>query len=168
MKKKSIVKKGYVNDFLMTRTSNFFFDLMVVAGIAAIDITLMKDYWGALLILGVVGLIITFLYNKLIARNLFKDYYDEQFLAMFGMLTGTASTGVMLLREIDPEYKTPAQDNLVYQTLPAILFGFPIMLIAPKTPEMPFVVLGVLVVYFIVLNVILFRNSIFKKKPKGE
>ena len=36
MKKKGIVKKEYTNNFLMTRASNFFFDIMVVAGIAAI------------------------------------------------------------------------------------------------------------------------------------
>ena len=102
-----------------------------------------------------------------VAKTLFKEYSDEQFLAMYGMLTGTASTGVMLLREIDPEYKTPVQDNLVYQTLPAILFGFPLMLIAPHTPDIPYIVLGILVAFFIVLNLILFRSKIFKKKSKA-
>ncbi len=31
---------------------------------------------------------------------------------MFGMLTGTASRGMILLREIDPNYETPAANNL--------------------------------------------------------
>lgn len=44
---------------------------------------------------------------------------------MYGMLTGTASTGIILLREIDKDFKTPAADNLVYQNSPAIVFGFP-------------------------------------------
>ena len=35
------------------------------------------------------------------------------------MLTGTASTGMILLREIDGSYRTPASENLVYQSLPA-------------------------------------------------
>jgi ESS family glutamate:Na+ symporter len=109
-----------------------------------------------------------YLYNVIVARSLFKEYQDEQFLAMFGMLTGTASTGVMLLREVDPEFKTPVQDNLVYQTLPAILFGFPIMLIAPMTPNSPFLIVGLLVVFFIVLNVILFRSKIFSKTNKAN
>ena len=41
-----------------------------------------------------------------------------------GMLTGTASTGVILLREIDGNFKTPAADNLVYQTFPACTTKF--------------------------------------------
>ncbi|MBQ3185396.1 MAG: hypothetical protein IJB54_05385, partial [Firmicutes bacterium] len=36
LNKKSIVKRGYLNNFLLTRCSNFFFDIMIVAGIAAI------------------------------------------------------------------------------------------------------------------------------------
>ncbi|MBQ5879149.1 MAG: hypothetical protein IIW59_03510, partial [Alistipes sp.] len=38
----------------------------------------------------VVGLIITYVYNLWVARTLFKDYPEEQFLMMYGMLTGTA------------------------------------------------------------------------------
>ena len=166
LNKKNIVKKQYTNNFLMNRISNFCFDLMVVAGIAAIDLTLIADYWLILLILGVVGLVITYVYNRVVAHVLFKEYEDEQFLAMYGMLTGTASTGIMLLREVDPEFKTPVQDNLVYQTLPAIVFGFPIMLIAPMTPKSPYLVLGLLAVFFVVMNVILFRSKIFKKLAK--
>ncbi len=161
--KAKILKKQYVNNFLMNRISNLCFDLMIVAGIAAIDLTLIANYWGMLLILGVVGLAITYLYNMFVAKTLFKEYADEQFLAMYGMLTGTASTGVMLLREIDPEYKTPVQDNLVYQTLPAIVFGFPIMFLLPIAPDAPYLILGICVALFIVMNVILFRSKLFPK-----
>ena len=57
LKKKNVIKKDYTNDFLMTRTSNFFFDIMVVAGIAAIRLGMLQDYWGIILIMGVVGLV---------------------------------------------------------------------------------------------------------------
>ena len=168
LSKKNVLKKQYVNNFLLNRMSNFCFDLMIVAGIAAIDITLIANYWGLLLILGAAGLIVTYFYVRFVSRSLFKEYADEQFLAMYGMLTGTASTGIMLLREIDPQFKTPVQDNLVYQTLPAIVFGFPIMLIAPVTPNSPYLVLGLLVVFFIVMNVILFRRKIFRKRAEKK
>ncbi|MFR5782011.1 MAG: hypothetical protein ACLUEK_09320, partial [Oscillospiraceae bacterium] len=110
LKKKRIIKKEYTNAFLMTRASNFFFDIMVVAGIAAIRFSVLKDYWGIILIMGVVGLVITYVYNYFVAKKLFPEYVEEQFLTMYGMLTGTASTGVILLREIDGEFKTPALD----------------------------------------------------------
>ena len=164
LKKKGIAKREYTNNFLLTRASNFFYDIMVVAGIAAIRLDLIDDYWGILLILGVAGLIITYIYNRVVVNVLFKEYREEQFLAMYGMLTGTASTGVILLREIDGEFKTPVSDNLVYQNFPAIAFGFPIMLLATLAPVKPVLTLILLALFLIVMNVILFRAQIFGKK----
>ena len=57
--RKDIIHRQYINSFLMTRTSNFFFDIMVVAGIAAIRLSVLENYWGIMLIMGVVGLVIT-------------------------------------------------------------------------------------------------------------
>ena len=162
LKKKNIIKKEYTNSFLLTRASNFFFDIMVVAGIAAIRLGVLKDYWGIILIMGVVGFVSTYFYNHFVAKTLFKEYQEEQFLMMYGMLTGTASTGIILLREIDGNFKTPAADNMVYQNFPAIVFGFPLMLLATLAPVKPMLTLGILIVFFIVMNIILFRSYIFK------
>ena len=164
LKKKGIAKREYTNNFLLTRASNFFYDIMVVAGIAAIRLDLIDNYWGILLILGVVGLVITYAYNRVVVNVLFKEYKEEQFLAMYGMLTGTASTGVILLREVDGDFKTPVADNLVYQNFPAIVFGFPIMLLATLAPVKPVLTLCLLALFLAVLNVILFRAQIFGKK----
>ena len=164
LKKKGIAQREYTNNFLLTRASNFFYDIMVVAGIAAIRLDLIDNYWGILLILGVVGLVITYAYNRVVVNVLFKEYKEEQFLAMYGMLTGTASTGVILLREVDGDFKTPVSDNLVYQNFPAIAFGFPIMLLATLAPVKPVLTLILLTLFLIVMNVILFRAQIFGKK----
>ncbi|MBE6577449.1 MAG: hypothetical protein E7653_04865 [Ruminococcaceae bacterium] len=164
--KKNVVKKKYTNNFLMTRASNFFFDIMVVAGIAAIRLDILEDYWGIMLILGVAGAVITYAYNRLVAKTLFGDYVEEQFLAMYGMLTGTASTGIILLREVDVDFKTPTSDNLVYQNFPAIAFGFPMMFLATLAPDKPILTFIIFILFFAVMNVILFRNQIFKRKNK--
>lgn len=166
LKNAKIVKKEYINDFLMTRISNFFFDIMVVAGIAAIRLGILGRYWGIMLILGVVGLVITYIYNLYVARKLFKEYSEEQFLMMYGMLTGTASTGTILLREIDGDFETPAADNMVYQNFPAIVFGFPIMLLATLAPKKPVLTLIILIDFFVILNIVLFRSFLFKRKKK--
>ena len=162
-KRAGAMKKDYINDFLMTRVSNFFFDVMVVAGIAAIRLGILQQYWGVMLILGVVGLFITYFYNLWVAKALFPDYPQEQFLMMYGMLTGTASTGIILLREIDGDFKTPAADNMVYQNFPAIVFGFPMMLLATLAPVKPILTFVILVVFFIAMNILLFRSKIFKR-----
>ncbi len=166
LRKKNLIHREYTNDFLMTRASNFFFDLMVVAGIAAIRLSALEKYWGIILIMGVVGLFSTYFYNLFIAKKLFPEYAQEQFLTMYGMLTGTASTGVILLREIDGDFKTPAADNMVYQNFPAIVFGFPLMLLATLAPVKPYLTLIILIGFFLVMNLILFRSFIFKPKKK--
>lgn len=162
--RKNIIHRMYLNNFLMTRISNFFFDVMVVAGIAAIRIHLLKNSWHALIIMGVVGLITTFAYNYFVAEKLFPEYKREQFLMMYGMLTGTASTGIILLREVDHDFSTPASDNMVYQNFPAIVFGFPLMFLATLAPVKPVMTLIILTGFFLVLNIILFRKKIFRTK----
>lgn len=166
LKKKKIVKKEYINPFLMKRISCFFFDLMIVAGIAAIKIDVVRSYWGVMIVLGVVGAIVTFYYNRFVARSLFPKYSEQQFMVMYGMLTGTASTGIILLREIDKDFSTPASDNLVYQNFPAIVLGFPMMLLAAKAPESPLMVLIICAGFFIILNILLFRRKIFGTNDK--
>lgn len=164
LNKHGLVRRKHTNDFLMTRCSNFFYDLMVVAGVAAIRLGILENYWGIMLILGVVGLFITYFYNLFVAKKLFPAYPQEQFLMMYGMLTGTASTGIILLREIDGDFKTPAADNMVYQNLPAIVFGFPMMLLATLAPVKPALTMVILILFFVVMNLILFRSVIFKRK----
>ena len=168
LRKKSIMHREYINNFLLTRTSNFFFDVMIVSGIAAIRLDILEKYWGIALIIGLVGLVITYAYNRIVAKVLFKKYEEEQFLAMYGMLTGTASTGIILLREIDGDFKTPAADNLVYQNFPAILLGFPMLILATLAPKNTVLTLLIIIAYFIVLNVVLFRSLIFRKRLKGS
>ena len=140
---------------------------MVTASIAAIRMSIIGKYWAVLLVMGVVGLVITYVYVYYVCRKLFPAYAEQQFLAMFGMLTGTASTGVILLREIDGDFKTPVADNLVYQNFPAMIFGFPILLLATMAPTQPYLTLGIVFVFMIAINILLFRSLIFKKKVKA-
>jgi len=164
LQKKQIIHRCYTNNFLLTRATNFFFDIMVTAGIAAIRMSIIGKYWAVLLAMGIVGLVITYVYVYFVCRKLFPDYTEQQFLAMYGMLTGTASTGIILLREIDGDFKTPVADNLVYQNFPAMVFGFPILLLATMAPTKPYMTLGIVVVFVIAINILLFRSFLFRKK----
>ena len=168
-RKRNVISREYLNNFMLSRISGFVFDLMIVAGIAAIKIDLIAEYWYTLLILAVYGALSTYFYLKFVCKKLFPKYEQEQFLAMYGMLTGTASTGMILLREIDKNFETPVAENLVYQNLPAIVFGFPIMLLvswAPTSDGTTYAVLGICILLCLALNVLLFRSKIFKKKEK--
>ena len=164
--KKGIVRRQHISAFLMTRLSGFFFDVMIVAGIAAIRINVLKGYWPVILIMGLVGAFSTYFYVHFVSKTFFPAYAEEQFMVTYGMLTGTASTGIILLRELDPDFKTPAAENLVYQNFPAMIFGFPMMLLAAIAPDQPVLVLLIMLGFFIAMNLILFRSRIFKKKSK--
>jgi ESS family glutamate:Na+ symporter len=114
---------------------------------------------------------VTYFLLRFTCKRLFPNYEDEAWLAMYGMLTGTASTGVILLRERDPGFETPAANNLVYQQLWAIVFGFPMLLllaVAPQGITKSWITLGLLVVLFIVIEIIAFRSFIFRRKAKKE
>ena len=169
LKKDKIMTHSYVNDYMMGRISGLAFDVMIVSGIAAIDWENLKGLLWPLLIICTFGGIATFLYLKFICKKIYPDYEYEGFFSMFGMLTGTASTGMILLREIDPNFETPAASNLVLQQVPAIAFGAPILLVmsfAAESLSNSLITLGLVVALFIVYNLILLRRFIFKKKSK--
>lgn len=166
LRKKSILYREYRDNFLLTRASNFCFDIMIISGIAAIRLDTLGKYWGILLILGLSGAIATYVYIRIITKKLFPLYREEQFLMMYGMLTGTASTGTILLREIDGEFETPATENMIYQNLPAIALGFPMMLLATLAPKKPILTLIIFLAYFIALNLLLFRKTILRRRKK--
>ena len=170
LRKKKIMTHTYINSYMMTRLSGLFFDIMIVAGIAAIDWQDLEGLLLPLVIICSIGGAATFFYLKFICKRIFPDYEYEGFFSMFGMLTGTASTGMILLREIDPNYETPAANNLVLQQVPAIAFGAPILLLmsfAAGSFTNSLIVFGILIFLFIVYNMITLRNYIFKKKNKN-
>jgi ESS family glutamate:Na+ symporter len=167
LKDRKIMNLTYINSYMMNRLSGLFFDIMIVAGIAAIDWQNLEGVLWPLIIVCTAGAIVTFLYLKFVCNKIYKGYEYEAFFAMFGMLTGTASTGMILLREIDPNYETPAADNLVLQGFPAIIFGAPIFLLVSFSAESfknALITMGIVTVLFIVYNCITLRKYIFKRK----
>ena len=173
LRKKGIIHREYTNNFMLNRISGFMFDLMVVASIAAINLSAFKhkEFWIPILLLCTVGAVITYWYTSKVCRHLFPDYSDEMFLAMYGMLTGTASTGVILLREVDPLFSTPASHNIIYQNLWSIVLGAPMLLllgVIPKSMTHLYISFAILVVMFIVILILQYRDVIFKKRAKAE
>lgn len=173
LRKTKLMKRDYINNFMMNRISGFMFDIMVIASIAAIDLNafLIPNFIIPLSIICVLGAVASYIYLRRVCKRIFPMYEDAAFLSLYGMLTGTASTGAILLREVDPKFETQASDNLVYHQPWAILFGFPMFLllgVAPQSIEKCLMTLGICVALFVLMNIILFRKGIFKKKNKSE
>ena len=164
--KKKVIMRNYTNNYLLDRISGFMFDLMIIAGVAAIDFSKLQDLIIPLIIICALGAIVSFVVVLKACKVLYPTYQYEAFFCMFGMLTGTASNGIILLREIDPKFSTPAADNLVFQNFPAIIFGFPIMLLlnlAPNGLTQSLITLVILIALFTAFNIFIY----YKKKPKN-
>ena len=160
LRKNGIMKRQYQNNYLLNRISGLAFDVMIIAGIASIDFSDITKLWIPFLITILAGTFGTYFWLKFMSNKIYKGYEDESFLAMFGMLTGTISSGVLLVREIDPEYKTPAANNLVTGSGTAIIFGAPLLVLiglAPKSLTMTLIVLGLVVVYLAFLLFMIFK-----------
>lgn len=168
-KKVNIIQREYINNYMLDRISGLCFDIMIVAGTAAISFENLRSIWLPLVLVCTIGAVVTFCYVLRCAKHLYPGYEYEGFFSMFGMLTGTASNGMILLREIDPKFETPASNNLVLQTLPAIVFGFPVLLLmgfAPQSFHNTMLTLIILVAAFLAYSLFIFRKKIFKKKSK--
>ena len=161
LRAKGVIHREYTNNYMLNRISGFMFDIMVVASIAAIDLSAFRyrEFWLPLLLECVLGAVVTYLYTKKVCKRLFPTYSDEMFLAMYGMLTGTASTGVILLRELDPNFDTPASHNLIYQNLWAIVLGAPMLLMlgfVARSMTHLYVCFAILLVLFVLIAVFQF------------
>ena len=172
LKKTGIIKREYTNNFMQNRISGFLFDLMVVASIAAIrlDAYTERPFIIPLSLICVAGAVVSYLYLNPLCAKIFPQYRHEAFLSLYGMLTGTVSTGIILLREMDPRFETQASDNLVYHQPWAIVFGFPMLLllpVAPQTEGKGWITLGIVILLFLIMQVILFRKQVFRKH-KGK
>ena len=160
LRKAKIMTHQYQNNYLLSRISGVAFDFMIVAGIASIDISDLTGYWVPFLLMAVVGGVITFMYLLYMCKKMYPDYVYEGFFAMFGMLTGTISSGVLLLREVDPELKTPASNDLITGSSFGIAFGAPVLLLvsfAPKSTMTVFATVGLAASYLAALLLYIFK-----------
>jgi len=156
------VNRQYQNNYLLNRISGFFFDLMIVSGIASINLEDVSGLWLPFVLLSLAGGAITWYYLKYVCRSTYGDYWREGLISMYGMLTGTIGSGVLLLREIDPELNTPAANNLVVGSSYAIVLGAPLLVfvsLAAKSTLLCFVTLGLAAAYWAVLTLLLCRKK---------
>ena len=174
LKAGGVIRRQYQNNYLLNRLSGAFFDVMIVAGIASINIEDIRGLFVPFILLVVAGAVVTWLHLARVCKAVYGDYYYEGLISMYGMLTGTISSGVLLLREIDPNMKTPAANNLITGSSFGILLGAPVLVLvglAPKSDMMCIVTLVLVLVYLVVLDVVIYRAGKRKRtrvRPQGR
>jgi glutamate:Na+ symporter, ESS family len=160
MQKVKIVTRQYQNNYLLSRLSGVFFDIMIVAGIAAINIDDLAGLWVPFILMAVLGGLVTWYYLKIVCKKVYPSYYYEGLFSMYGMMVGPISSGILLLREIDPNFDTPAANNLISGSSYAIILGAPLLILigmAYKSTLMTFISLGLILIYFVLVNLLIFK-----------
>ena len=171
LRKKKLMSRGYINNYHMDRISGFFFDLMIVAGVAAIEIDDIKRYIVPIVILSTVGAFATLIYIRKVSKHCFPGFEHEMFLMSFGTLTGTASNGMILMKEIDPDLRTPVSNLYILSNFPAMVMIAPLLLLlnfAGSSFTNALIACGIFFVLWLVYTVFLFRRKIFKKAYKNK
>ena len=101
----------------MERISGAALDFLVVSAVATIRLEVVLANWIPLTVLCVAGTLWTTWCVVFIAPKIFRDAWFERAIAEFGQATGVTATGLMLLRTVDPESKTPAAMSFGYKQL---------------------------------------------------
>jgi glutamate:Na+ symporter, ESS family len=142
---------------LLDRLTGVMADYLIAASIMAISLTIAWRYALPILLMAGSGGVVTFYALRFTSSRLFKHYRFERFIGIFGEMTGTVTSGLALIRILDPEYRSPVAQDLVLSSATALALGFPLLatISIPFTIyegrlEGYFVLSGLLAAYFVV------------------
>ncbi len=171
LRQHNLMHRVYINNYQMDRISGFSFDLMIVAGVAAIEINDIRNYILPVVILSVVGAVCTYIYVRKVTKECFKGFEHEMFLMTYGTMTGTASNGMILMKEIDPGLRTPTSSLYILSNFPAMVMIAPLLCLlsfASSSAHQAVIAFLIFFVLWAAYTIFLFRRRIFKKKYAGK
>jgi ESS family glutamate:Na+ symporter len=119
----------YMNDFLLQRIGGGVFDFMVAASIAGISFTVIQEYIWPIIILTTIGGFFTAGYTIWFGKRIYEKAPLEHIVTFFGMHTGTLSTGMALLREVDPTFESGTAEDMVFGSGLALFLGIPMLIL---------------------------------------
>lgn len=115
----------YVDKKIITRIGSCASDYLLAFGVATIKISIVIKYAMPILILSVLGLASCLFFVYVIGRKLFHNFWFERSIFVYGWITGTVAIGTLLLRIVDPEFRSKAlQDYGIAYVLISIIEVF--------------------------------------------
>lgn len=101
----------YVDKKVITHIGSSATDYLVAFGVATIRISVIIKYLVPILILAGIGITFVSLYLYFVSRKLYKNFWFERGIFIFGWSTGVVAVGITLLRIVDPEYKSKTLED---------------------------------------------------------
>lgn len=114
---KRMGRKLLVDRIQMERISGAALDFLVASAVATVRPEVVSANWQPLTILVISGAVWSVGCVLLLGPRLFLYAWFERSIAEFGQATGVTATGLMLLRTVDPENRTPAAMSFGYKQL---------------------------------------------------
>ncbi|MDZ7797847.1 MAG: sodium/glutamate symporter [Candidatus Marinimicrobia bacterium] len=109
--------KSILDREVLQRLSGTALDFLVVSAIAMINLSLVSKQIIPLLIIALIGVLWNVFCVIILARRLLPDAWFERAIAEMGQSMGVTATGLLLLRVVDAEQKTPAYSAFGYKQL---------------------------------------------------
>ncbi|MCU0844895.1 MAG: hypothetical protein MUC76_08210 [Spirochaetes bacterium] len=106
-----------------TRITGFCVDILVAATLIAVKLSVVWEYIVPLVLIALVGGVWTTLYMLYFGRRC-EGHGFERMIVQYGCNTGTVSTGLVLLRVVDPYFKT----TVAFETGLYSIFATPFIL----------------------------------------
>lgn len=117
-----------MDNLTLNRITGFTVDLMVTSAIAAISLVMVSKYWIPIFTISIIGAVIVGFSTIWFASRIFRDHRFLRTLLIFGVSTGTLSTGLALLRVVDPDFETPVATDYTYASGLTFVFAIPYIL----------------------------------------
>lgn len=123
------LKLGYVlDDNSLTRISGMAVDYMVAGALAAISLVFVGKYWFPILLMSTLCGFMVYYTLPWVCSRIFRDFRFERMLMLYGVSTGTLSTGLALLRVMDPEFKTKVSSDYMLSAGLTFVLAIPFIL----------------------------------------
>ena len=107
----------YIDHQVMLRIQGLALDFLIVSAIATLSLQAVGDNLAAFTILAVAGIVFNVAIFLWLAPRIIGRYWFERGIGDFGQSMGVTATGLILMRVVDPEAKTPAFEAFGYKQL---------------------------------------------------
>lgn len=101
----------------MLRIQGLALDFLIVSAIATLSLEAVGDNLAAFAILAVAGIVFNVAIFLWLAPRVIGRFWFERGIGDFGQSMGVTATGLILMRVVDPEAKTPAFEAFGYKQL---------------------------------------------------
>ncbi len=116
-----VCKAGHLYDQgFHSRILNTMIDLVAVGALVGIQVSLLIEWMPIVIISAIITSFTTlFLYYTLTKKD--AQFGEERLLGMLGVSTGTITSGLVLIRMIDPDYKSSVPFELSLMSIPSMI-----------------------------------------------